>query len=85
MASDQQSKGFGLNVNVDRDKASQLNILPQAIDDTLYDAFGQRQVSIIFTQLNQYRVILETEPNFQLNPAALDKIFVKSTTGQMVP
>jgi len=85
VASDQQSKGFGLKVLVDRDKASRLNILPQAIDDTLYDAFGQRQVSIIFTQLNQYRVILETEPNFQLNPAALDKIYVKSTTGQMVP
>ena len=85
VASDQQSKGFGLNVEVDRDRASQLNILPQAIDDTLYDAFGQRQVSIIFTQLNQYRVILEAEPNFQLNPAALDKIYVKSTTGQMVP
>ena len=85
VASDQQSRGFGLNVQVDRDKASQLNIQPQAIDDTLYDAFGQRQVTIIFTQLNQYRVILETEPNFQLNPAALNKIFVKSTTGQMVP
>jgi hydrophobe/amphiphile efflux-1 (HAE1) family protein len=85
VASDQQSKGFGLNVEVNRDRASQLNILPQAIDDTLYDAFGQRQVSIIFTQLNQYRVILESEPNFQLNPAALDKIYVKSTTGQMVP
>ena len=85
VASDQQSKGFGLNVEVDRDKASQLNILPQAIDDTLYDAFGQRQVSIIFTQLNQYRVVLEAEPSFQLNPAALDKIYVKSTTGQMVP
>ncbi len=85
VASDQQSKGFGLNVEVDRDKASQLNVLPQAIDDTLYDAFGQRQVSIIFTQLNQYRVVLEVEPSFQLNPAALDKIYVKSTTGQMVP
>ena len=85
VASDQQSQGLGLDVQVDRDKASQLKILPQAIDDTLYDAFGQRQVSTIFTQLNQYRVILEAEPNFQLNPAALDKIFVKSTTGQMVP
>jgi hydrophobe/amphiphile efflux-1 (HAE1) family protein len=85
VASDQQSKGLGLNVVVDRDKASQLNVLPQAIDDTLYDAFGQRQVTIIFTQLNQYRVVLEAEPNFQLTPAALNKIFVKSTTGQMVP
>ncbi len=85
VASDQQSKGFGLQVEVDRDKASQLNVLPQAIDDSLYDAFGQRQVTIIFTQLNQYRVVLEAEPNYQLNPAALDKIYVKSTTGQMVP
>jgi hydrophobe/amphiphile efflux-1 (HAE1) family protein len=85
VASDQQSRGFGLNVEINRDKASQLNILPQAIDDTLYDAFGQRQVTIIFTQLNQYRVVLETESSFQLNPAALDKIYVKSTTGQMVP
>jgi hydrophobe/amphiphile efflux-1 (HAE1) family protein len=85
VASDQQSKGFGLKVDVDRDRASQLNILPQDIDNTLYDAFGQRQVTIIFTQLNQYRVVLETQPNFQLNPAALEKIFVKSTTGRMVP
>jgi multidrug efflux pump subunit AcrB len=60
-------------------------VLTQAIDDTLYDAFGQRQVSIIFTQLNQYRVILEVEPSFQLTPASLKKIYVKSSTGQMVP
>jgi hydrophobe/amphiphile efflux-1 (HAE1) family protein len=85
VASDQQSKGLGLQVQIDRDKASQLNILPQAIDDSLYDAFGQRQVTIIFTQLNQYRVVLEAEPNYQLNSAALDKIYVKSTTGRMVP
>jgi multidrug efflux pump subunit AcrB len=85
VASDQQSKGFGLEVEVDRDKASQLNVMPQAIDDTLYDAFGQRQVSIIFTQLNQYRVVLEAELGFQHDPGALDKIFVKSTTGRMVP
>ena len=68
VASDQQSDGLQLNIEVDRDKASRLNVLPQAIDDTLYDAFGQRQVSIIFTQLNQYRVILEAEPQFQLTP-----------------
>ena len=67
---------------VDREKASRLNILPQAIDDTLYDAFGQRQVSTIFTQLNQYRVILEAEPHFQLTPESLDKIYVKSTHGR---
>jgi len=60
VASDQQTNGLQLNVDVDREKASRLNVLTQAIDDTLYDAFGQRQVSIIFTQLNQFRVILKS-------------------------
>jgi hydrophobe/amphiphile efflux-1 (HAE1) family protein len=85
VASDAQAGGLQANVIVDRQKASRLNILPQAIDDTLYDAFGQRQVSTIFTQLNQYRVILEADPNFQLTPEALQKIYVKSSTGQVVP
>ena len=68
VASDQQVNGLQLNVDVDREKASRLNVLTQAIDDTLYDAFGQRQVSIIFTQLNQFRVILEVEPKFRESP-----------------
>jgi multidrug efflux pump subunit AcrB len=85
LATDQQAGGLQLSIDVDRDTAARLNVLPQAIDDTLYDAFGQRQVSIMFTQLNQYRVILEAEPHFQLNPGSLDKIYVKSSTGQMVP
>jgi hydrophobe/amphiphile efflux-1 (HAE1) family protein len=85
VASDQQSSGFQVKIKVDRDKAARLNIIPQAVDDTLYDAFGQRQVSIIFTQLNQYRVVLEAEPGFQLTPESLGKIYVKSTAGQMVP
>jgi multidrug efflux pump len=85
VASDQQVNGLQLNVDVDREKASRLNVLTQAIDDTLYDAFGQRQVSIIFTQLNQFRVILEVEPQFRESPDVLDKIYVKSTTGQPVP
>jgi multidrug efflux pump subunit AcrB len=85
VASDQQVNGLQLNVDVDREKASRLNILTQAIDDTLYDAFGQRQVSIIFTQLNQFRVILEVEPQFRQSPDVLDKIYVKSTSGQPVP
>jgi len=85
VASDQQTAGLQVSVNVDREKAQRYNVLTQAIDDTLYDAFGQRQVSIIFTQLNQYRVVLEAEPHFQLTPASLKKIYVKSTTGQMVP
>jgi hydrophobe/amphiphile efflux-1 (HAE1) family protein len=84
-ASDQQSGGLQISVDVDRSQASRLNILPQAIDDTLYDSFGQRQVSTIFTQLNQYRVVLESVPRYQLEPSSLDKIYVKSTTGQMVP
>ena len=85
VASDQQVNGLQLNVDVDREKASRLNVLTQAIDDTLYDAFGQRQVSIIFTQLNQFRVILEVEPQFRQSPDVLDKIYVKSSTGQPVP
>jgi multidrug efflux pump subunit AcrB len=85
VASDQQVNGLQLNIDVDREKASRLNVLTQAIDDTLYDAFGQRQVSIIFTQLNQFRVILEVEPNFRESPDLLDKIYVKSSSGQPVP
>jgi multidrug efflux pump len=85
VASDQQVNGLQLNVDVDREKASRLNVLTQAIDDTLYDAFGQRQVSIIFTQLNQFRVILEVEPNFRSSPEVLDKIYVKSSSGDPVP
>ncbi len=84
VASDQQSGGLQISVDIDREQASRYNVAPQAIDDTLYDAFGQRQVSIIFTQLNQYRVILEVEPRFQLTPASLSQIYVKSSTGQMV-
>ncbi len=85
VATDQQESGLQVRVDVDREKASRFNIFPQAIDDTLYDAFGQRQVSTIFTQLNQYRVILEAEPGFQTTPDALEKIYIKSSTGQMVP
>ncbi|MCX6905439.1 MAG: multidrug efflux RND transporter permease subunit [Verrucomicrobia bacterium] len=85
VATDQQSGGLQVRVQVDREQASRLNVLTQTIDDTLYDAFGQRQVSTIFTQLNQYRVILEVEPQYQFTPESLNKIYVKSTTGQMVP
>ena len=85
LATDQQSNGLQLSIDIDRNTASRLNVLPQTIDDTLYDAFGQRQVTIMFTQLNQYRVILEVEPRFQFSPNALDKIYVNSSTGQMVP
>ena len=85
VASDQQSGGLQLKIDIDRDKASRFNVRTQAIDETLYDAFGQRQVSSIFTQLNQYRVVLEVLPGFQIGPDALEKIHVKSSTGQLVP
>ena len=81
VASDQQNNGFQANLIIDRDTASRLGILPQAIDDTLYDAFGQRQVSTIFTQLNQYHVVLEVDPQFRVTPDDLKDIYVKSTSG----
>jgi multidrug efflux pump len=77
VASDQQAGGLQLALVVDRDTASRLGVTSQVIDDTLYDAFGQRQVSIIFTQLNLYRVILEVAPAFQQSPAALSQIYVR--------
>jgi multidrug efflux pump len=85
VASDQQTNGLKADLVIDRDTASRLGILPQAIDDTLYDAFGQRQVSTIFTQLNQYHVVLEADPQFQQNPDSLKNIYVKSSSGAQVP
>ena len=85
VATDQLNNGLRANLVIDRDTASRLGILPQAIDDTLYDAFGQRQVSTIFTQLNQYHVVLEALPELQQNPDALKNIYVHSNTGAQVP
>jgi hydrophobe/amphiphile efflux-1 (HAE1) family protein len=85
VASDQQTTGLQASLKIDRDTAARLGILPQAIDDVLYDAFGQRQISTIFTQLNQYRVILEVKPEFQQSPEALKQIYVRSTSGEAVP
>jgi multidrug efflux pump len=85
VASDQLNDGLQASLVVDRDTASRLGINPQAIDDTLYDAFGQRQVSTIFTQLNQYHVVLEVDPQYQQDPDSLKSIYVKSSTGQQVP
>jgi multidrug efflux pump len=70
---------------VDRDTASRLGVSMQAIDDVLYDAFGQRQVSTIFTQLNLYRVILEVKPELKRDPSALAQIYVRSAAGDQVP
>ena len=85
VASDQQNGGLQAMLDIDRDSASRLGIVPQLIDDTLYDAFGQRQVSTIYTQLNQYHVVLEVLPAFQENPDALKSIYVKSASGAQVP
>jgi len=85
IASDLQSGGLLMNLVIDRDSAARFGITPQAIDDTLYDAFGQRQVSTIFTQLNQYHVILEVHPEFQNSPDDLTHIFVKSPDNTQVP
>ncbi len=85
VASDQQNGGLQADLVIDRDSASRLGILPAQIDSTLYDAFGQRQVSTIYTQLNQYHVVLEVDPQFQQDPESLDQIYVKSNTGTQVP
>ncbi len=85
VASDQMNNGLAADLIIDRDSASRLGIYPQNIDDTLYDAFGQRQVSTMFTQLNQYHVVLEVDPHFQLTPDSLKDIYVKSSNGTQVP
>ena len=85
VASDQQLGGMGAQLVIDRDTAARLGITPQNIDDTLDDAYAQRQVSTIFTQQNQYHVILEVSPKFERSTASLDSIFVKSSNGTQVP
>jgi len=83
--SDQQNRGLQAAVVIDRDTASRLGITPQMIDDTLYDAFGQRQVSTMYTQLNQYHVVMEVAPEFWQSPETLRDIYVRSVNGAQVP
>jgi multidrug efflux pump len=83
--SDQQDKGLKASVVIDRSTASRLGITPQMIDDTLYDAFGQRQVSTMYTELNQYHVVMEVEPRYWQRPDTLRDIYVRSPTGAQVP
>jgi multidrug efflux pump len=83
--SDQQNKGLQVSLDIDRVTASRLGITPQAIDATLYDAFGQRQVSTIYTPLNQYHVVMTVDPVFWQNPDGLKHVYVRSTTNEMVP
>jgi hydrophobe/amphiphile efflux-1 (HAE1) family protein len=86
VASDQQTDGATLSLVIDRDQAARFGIQPQVIDDTLYDAFGQRQVTQYFTQLNSYHVVMEVLPEMQGNPDTLAKIYLRSpVTGAQVP
>ena len=85
VATDQQESGLQTTLVIDRDTAARLGIGMQQIDDTLYDAFGQRLVSTMFTQLNQYHVVLEVENGYRNEPADLRNIYVKSSSGSVVP
>jgi multidrug efflux pump subunit AcrB len=85
VATDQATSGRQLNLEINRDTAARLGIDPATVDNTLYDAFGQRHVAQIFTTLNYYWVILEVEPQFQLGPYTLNRIYVRSSTGAEVP
>jgi hydrophobe/amphiphile efflux-1 (HAE1) family protein len=85
VASDQQIAAPHIAITIDRDIASRLGITPQLIDDTLYDAFGSREVTTIFTATNQYKVVLEVQPDFQTDATALSKLYVVAATGARVP
>jgi multidrug efflux pump len=83
--SDQQVHGLAQNIIIDRDTAARLGITPMQIDQVLYDAFGQRQISTIYRPLNQYRVVLEVDPQYQLTPDALNSVYVITKAGAQVP
>ena len=85
VASDQQNAGLEARLNLDRTTASRLGITPQMLDDALYDAFGQRQISTMFTQLNQYRVVLESQQTFRRSPDDLKSVYLRSAAGGTVP
>ncbi len=85
VSSDQQNKGLEATLSIDRETASRLGVTPQLTDDALYDAFGQRQVSITYTLLNQYHVVMEVEPRYWQQPETLKDVYVRSQTGTMVP
>ena len=76
VATDQQDRGLEATLEIDRDTAARLDVTPALIDDTLYDAFGQRQVAVIYTELNQYHVVMEWAPRYTLSPGALRDIYV---------
>jgi multidrug efflux pump subunit AcrB len=85
VTSDQQNKGLQASLAIDRATAARLGITPQMIDNALYDAFGQRQVSTIYTPLNQYHVVMEVEPQFWQNPDGLKSIYIRTSSGELAP
>jgi multidrug efflux pump len=85
VSTDQQDQGIGTAIVIDRSTAARLGVTPQVVDDTLYDAFGQRQVSTMFTQVNQYRVVLEVKPDYRQSAAGLDSLYVRGANGGTVP
>jgi multidrug efflux pump len=85
VSTDQQDQGIGTAIAIDRSTAARLGVTPQVVDDTLYDAFGQRQVSTMFTQVNQYRVVLEVKSDFRQTASGLDSLYVRGANGGTVP
>src|SRR5205085_6413137 len=83
--SDLQNRGLQAKLVIDRNTASRLGITPQTIDNVLYDAFGQRQVSTMYAGINQYHVVMEIDPKFQQNPDGLKDIYLRSSNVQPVP
>jgi HAE1 family hydrophobic/amphiphilic exporter-1 len=83
--SDLQIKNPQVNIEIDRDKASALRVTANQIEDALYSAYGARQISTIYTPINQYQVIIELEPQYQTDPSALSLLYIRSSTGQLVP
>jgi hydrophobe/amphiphile efflux-1 (HAE1) family protein len=85
VSTDQQDRGLQAQLVIDRDTASRLGISAQTLDDTLYDAFGQRQVATVYTQLNEYHLVMEVGPEFQENPDSLKGVYLKSSNGTAIP
>ena len=83
--SDQQNNGLQATLVYDRQTAARLGLTPQMIDNTLYDAFGQEQVSTMYTELNQYHVVMEVDPKFWQSPQGLNNIYLRSTNSGQVP
>jgi len=85
VATDQQTSGLTLALDIDRDTSARLGLSPAAIDSALYDAYGQRQIATMYGPLNQYRVVLETKPEFQIGPESLKELYVGSANGDQIP